>query len=177
LTLNGCFLIETKKKFKKITGIHVYSVTSVDSTDFSMLYAACNDIPKLSLEDRVKCGILKNTNVTIQEFTSARLIDNKAKPVSNSKAPITAPSKIASPTTAIANKATSTSTATKRKGTLSFGPATTKKQAVATPTNNEPKPKAVQTKPSIATKTQTKNTKADHGNITLWHKNQLKNIH
>ncbi|CEJ00337.1 hypothetical protein RMCBS344292_14397 [Rhizopus microsporus] len=52
-------LEETKKKFKKITNIYIYSISSYSLDNLSMLYIANKDAPKLSLEDRVKCGILK----------------------------------------------------------------------------------------------------------------------
>jgi DNA polymerase delta subunit 3 len=141
-------------------------VASFDTSDFSMLYTACKDIPKLSLEDRIKCGILKNSKVVIRQLTPARLVGNKAVPAPTGKVPFATPSKTAVATTP-ANKSSPASTATKRKGTLSFGPATTKKQAVATPTKNEPKPKAVPATPSTATKTQVK-AKPDSGKILFY---------
>ncbi|CEJ00673.1 hypothetical protein RMCBS344292_14725 [Rhizopus microsporus] len=52
-------LEETKKKFKKITNMYIYSISSYSLDDLSMLYIANKDTPKLSLDDRVKCGILK----------------------------------------------------------------------------------------------------------------------
>ncbi|ORE02457.1 hypothetical protein BCV72DRAFT_309095 [Rhizopus microsporus var. microsporus] len=52
-------LEEIKKKFKKITNMYIYSISSYSLDNLSMLYIANKDIPKLSLEDRVKCGILK----------------------------------------------------------------------------------------------------------------------
>ncbi|KAI9364834.1 DNA polymerase subunit Cdc27-domain-containing protein, partial [Pilaira anomala] len=130
LTANDLFTIklvkaseveETKRSYKQITGIHVYSVTPVDTNDFSLLYTACKDFPKLSLEDRIKSGILKNANVTFKDLQSSRPVEVKK--------PITPPVSRPAP----AKPATPTKNSVKRKGTLSFGPSTTKKQAIETP--------------------------------------------
>ncbi|KAG2238070.1 hypothetical protein INT48_002637 [Thamnidium elegans] len=109
---------ETKKSYKQITGIHVYSVTPFDCCDFSLLYPACKNIPKLTLEDRVKSGILKNDSVTIKPPKASRLVEVK-KPVT----PAVQRVELAKPATA-AKPVTTTKPATKRKGTLSFGPTT-----------------------------------------------------
>ncbi|KAI9483580.1 MAG: DNA polymerase subunit Cdc27 [Benjaminiella poitrasii] len=131
-------LEEAKKKYKEITGIHVYSLTSFDPDDFSILYTACKEAPRLALEDRVKCGILRNTNVHQSNVTSNRLIEKKDQPVMKNNTTLTKP--ISTPTSnkATSNTATPSSTGSKRKGTLSFGPVTTKKQAVAKPSKTKP---------------------------------------
>jgi hypothetical protein len=113
--------LDTKKNYKQITGVHVYSLTSFDPNDFSLLYSACKDIPRLTLEDRVKCGVLKNDNVTFKKLSASRS-EQTQKPVVVEK-----PFAKVTPAKPISK---STSVATKRKGTLSFGPATTKKQAI-----------------------------------------------
>lgn len=90
------------------------------------------------MEDRVKSGILKNDSVTIKPPKASRLVEVK-KPV----APAVQRVEPAKP--GIATKpVTATKPAAKRKGTLSFGPTTSKKQAVDSPKSKiEPK----QTKP------------------------------
>ncbi|MBM6383473.1 MAG: hypothetical protein JSY10_05695 [Paenibacillus sp.] len=125
-----------------MTGIHVYSVTPFDCCDFSLLYPACKNIPKLTLEDRVKSGILKNDSVTIKPPKASRLVEVK-KPVT----PAVQRVELAKPATA-AKPVTTTKPATKRKGTLSFGPTTSKKQAVDKTTSKiEPKQTKTVSKP------------------------------
>ncbi|KAG2196400.1 hypothetical protein INT47_012904 [Mucor saturninus] len=136
-------LEETKKMFKQITGIHVYSVTSFEPIDFSILYPACKDTAVLSLENRIQCGILKNKNVTAKALRTGPPPTNQkkseaSKPFSNATpAASTKATPFKTPT-----KTAAATTSGKRKGTLMFGPATTKKQAVETPIEkNKPAPK------------------------------------
>lgn len=147
------YLIETKRSYKQITGIHVYSVTPVDTNDFSLLYTACKDFPRVSLEDRIKSGILKNANVTFKDLQSSRPVEVK-KPITP---PVSRPAP-AKPAPAKPS-ATPTKTSLKRKGTLSFGPSTTKKQAIETPQAAA----KVQSKPVSNIFNQT-NKKNDDGN-------------
>lgn len=88
----------------------------------------------MTLEDRIKCGILKNVNVSFKTLGISRSVEAK-KPVPVVSKPFAkatpAPVKSAAPV--------------KRKGTLMFGPATTKKQAIETP---KPKSKVEQNKPT-----------------------------
>ncbi|KAG2206025.1 hypothetical protein INT46_000096 [Mucor plumbeus] len=164
-------LDEAKKGYKEISGIHVYSVTSFDPDDFSIFYNACRDAPKLAIEDRIKCGILKNSNVILRDTSSinrpaateikSSTISNAKHLTSNATTKSAAPSNpfnskaksTASPTlvdnmtkstTASSKLSSATSTTVKRKGTLNFGPATTKKQAVtSSPKTKEPISKPV----------------------------------
>ncbi|KAI8641224.1 DNA polymerase subunit Cdc27 [Parasitella parasitica] len=145
-------LEDAKKGYKEISGVHVYSITSFDPEDFSIFYSACRDAPKLTIEDRVKCGILKNSNVALRNTAStARKATNETQTSTISKTkPLTSniSSKPAAPTTNIVSNETKsnaksskpskpskpssdTPAAAKRKGTLNFGPSITKKQAVA----------------------------------------------
>ncbi|KAI7906453.1 DNA polymerase subunit Cdc27 [Cokeromyces recurvatus] len=129
-------LEETKKKYKEITGLHVYSLTSFNPDDFSILYTACKEAPRLAIEDRVKCGILKNTNARLKNIASNRLSEKKDQPVIKSN--VTTNTINTKPImTTTTPKSTTTTNAVKRKGTLSFGPATTKKQAISTPKANK----------------------------------------
>lgn len=90
------------------------------------------------MEDRVKSGILKNDSVTIKPPKASRLVEVK-KPVA-SAVQRAEPAK----STIATKPVTATKPAVKRKGTLSFGPTTSKKQAVDSPKSKaEPK----QTKP------------------------------
>ncbi|KAI7883603.1 hypothetical protein K492DRAFT_205270 [Lichtheimia hyalospora FSU 10163] len=52
-------LEKTKKLFKNITGMHVYSVLPYEPKDLSVLVTASKDIPHLTLADRIKCGVFK----------------------------------------------------------------------------------------------------------------------
>lgn len=136
---------ETKKSYKQITGVHVYSVTSFEPNDFTLLYSACKDIPKLSLEDRIKCGVLKNDTVILKKpapvvtgnpFAKAA----PSKPTASAAKPAASATKSAALPTPVAP--------VKRKGTLSFEPATSKKQAVTSTKSkaeekNKPLPKSV----------------------------------
>ncbi|GAN04555.1 hypothetical protein MAM1_0067d04016 [Mucor ambiguus] len=131
-----------KKGYKEITGIHVYSITSFDPDDFSIFYTACKDAPQLAIEDRVKCGILKNSNVVLRSITPTnRTVDGEKKsaPISNTKSLTSNTSTKPIPPSSNTSKATSTTTTTtgKRKGTLNFGPAATKKQIVAASPKSE----------------------------------------
>ncbi|EPB81784.1 hypothetical protein HMPREF1544_11498 [Mucor circinelloides 1006PhL] len=149
-------LDEAKKGYKEISGIHVYSITSFDPDDFSIFYAACKDAPQLAIEDRVKCGILKNSNVVLRDISPTnRTVDGEKKsaPISNTKSLTSNAS--TKPTTTSSSNINSTSkptkpspaattTSGKRKGTLNFGPPSTKKQVVtASSKNQEPVSKPV----------------------------------
>lgn len=139
--IQAFFFLETKKLFKQITGIHVYSVTSFEPLDFSILYSACKDTPKLSIEDRIQCGILKNTNVTMKTPSTSTPVVTKKPEISKpfSKATPTPVNVVPTKSTA---KTTTAAASGKRKGTLMFGPVTTKKQAVTTSVEkNKPTPK------------------------------------
>lgn len=136
--------IEAKSSYKQLTGIHVYSVTSFNPNDFSIFYAAYEEAPKLAIEDRVKCGILKNNQVKIKETTSNRRTDNK---VQQTGKPATSTS--SKPSTTINSKPATKPETAKRKGTLNFGPTSSKKQAVestSTKKTEKPSPKPVVTK-------------------------------
>ncbi|GAA5805594.1 hypothetical protein HPULCUR_011114 [Helicostylum pulchrum] len=146
---------ETKKSYKQITGIHVYSVTPFDCCDFSLLYPACKNIPKLTLEDRVKSGILKNDSVTIKPPKASRHVEVKK--------PVTPAVQRVEP----AKPITPTKPAAKRKGTLSFGPTTSKKQAVESlePKQTKPASKPV-SKPKSSVLSQMKK-KSDEDDIEM----------
>ncbi|KAK4509409.1 uncharacterized protein ATC70_007760 [Mucor velutinosus] len=140
-------LDDAKKGYKEISGIHVYSITSFDPDDFSIFYTACKDAPQLAIEDRVKCGILRNSNVVSRNITPTNRTvsgEQKSVSISNTKSltsntstkPITPPNST--------SKTTSTTTTAKRKGALNFGPASTKKQIVtASPKSEVPVSKPV----------------------------------
>ncbi|OAD06950.1 hypothetical protein MUCCIDRAFT_107546 [Mucor lusitanicus CBS 277.49] len=142
-------LDDAKKGYKEITGIHVYSITSFDPDDFSIFYTACKEAPQLALEDRVKCGILKNANVVLQNIVPTNRAvegEKKSAPTSNTKSlssnTSTKPTTLSSSTSKATSSTTTTTTTTttgKRKGTLNFGPASTKKQIVtASPKSEAP---------------------------------------
>ncbi|KAL9545730.1 hypothetical protein MBANPS3_007002 [Mucor bainieri] len=129
-------LDDAKKGYKEISGIHVYSITSFDPDDFSIFYTACKDAPQLAIEDRVKCGVLKNPNVVLRSITPAsRTVagEKKSASISNTTSLTSNTSAKPMPPLSSTSKATSSTTNTttgKRKGTLNFGPASTKKQIV-----------------------------------------------
>ncbi|KAG0164810.1 hypothetical protein DFQ28_009675 [Apophysomyces sp. BC1034] len=159
-------LEETKKKFKKLTGIHVYGVASYGPKDFSIFVAANKDIPYISIEDRIKCGALKNDNVKQRKM--------EAKPIITTPLQSTGPSKVDKPTakskfeensvkgsatTTTANKAKTSSKSSaitgKRKYGLSFEKAVPK---TAKPPAVEEKPK-----PEISrVEAQNKKGESDH---------------
>lgn len=104
--------------------MHVYSVTSYDPIDFSVLYAACKDTPRLSLEERYTCGTLKNPNATYKTLEKSRAIQtnvNKPSPVApKAHEPATKPTLFQPPK--------------HKKGTLSFTPT---KKPVTKPVTKE----------------------------------------
>ncbi|KAI8047712.1 DNA polymerase subunit Cdc27-domain-containing protein [Gilbertella persicaria] len=108
-------LEDAKKTFKTLTGIHVYSVSFSDLNDASLLYAACKNMPKLSLEDRIQYGALKNAHV-VQKTAS---LPPSSKPSTKPVNP------------AVNNK---------RKGASLFS-TIEKKQAVSKPEKKAPIPK------------------------------------
>ncbi|CAO3608055.1 unnamed protein product [Mucor fragilis] len=145
-------LDDAKKGYKEISGIHVYSITAFDPDDFSIFYTACKDAPQLTIEDRVKCGILKNPNVVLRNMTPTdRTVDGEKKsaPISNTKSLTFNTS--SKPTTPSSSTPKAASTTGKRKGVLNFGPASTKKQIVtASPKSQVPVSKTVPNKKSIS---------------------------
>lgn len=131
------FVIEAKSNYKEITGVHVYSVTSFTPNDFSIFYTAYEDAPKLAIEDRVKCGILKNDHVIVKEVVSNRRSNGPQTPAPAKPAPAKTSS------TFTPKPKEEPKPAPKRKGTLNFGPATTKKQATEQkPKVEKPAPKS-----------------------------------
>lgn len=120
-----CIFLETKKLFKPLSSVHVYSVTSYDPVDFSVLYAACKDTPRLSLEERHKCGALKNPNATYKTLEKSRAIQSNNKPVPPAAPKAPASTSKPAPAFNIPPK--------HKKGTLSFTPTTKKPVTKETP--------------------------------------------
>ncbi|CDH48471.1 predicted protein [Lichtheimia corymbifera JMRC:FSU:9682] len=98
-------LEETKKLFKIITGMHVYSVLPYEPKDLSVLVTASRDIPHLALEDRIKCGVFKcstaqdtyqqpsKTSTTASTTFAKQPQPATTKPASPEKKPEPAPKK------------------------------------------------------------------------------------
>ncbi|KAL1927363.1 hypothetical protein VTP01DRAFT_3992 [Rhizomucor pusillus] len=76
-------LEERKKDFRSISGIHVYSIQPYDVKDLSVLVTASKEIPYLTLEDRVKCGVLKCSAAFMETAHATTMsIDKETKPTS-----------------------------------------------------------------------------------------------
>ncbi|KAJ8657882.1 hypothetical protein O0I10_006410 [Lichtheimia ornata] len=116
-------LEETKKLFKTITGMHVYSVLPYEPKDLSVLVTASRDIPHLALADRIKCGVFKcstaddtyqpsKTSTTASTTTTSTFAKQPepatTKPASSEKKPEPAPKK--STTASIFGEKNTTST-------------------------------------------------------------------
>ncbi|KAL0084854.1 DNA polymerase subunit Cdc27 [Phycomyces blakesleeanus] len=56
-------LESVKQTFKHISGTQVYSLCPYDPKDLSVIIAADENLPKLTAEDRTKCGLLQNTRL------------------------------------------------------------------------------------------------------------------
>ncbi|KAI9244367.1 DNA polymerase subunit Cdc27 [Phascolomyces articulosus] len=116
-------LEETKKQFRDVTGIHVYSVVPYDPKDLSILIDANGDIPYLTIQDRVKCGVfgcvqaltpkpLKQTQPTTTTHSQQQKPSTTSKPtIKNEPSTTTTTEKTTTKKSTIPNK---------RKGTLSF---------------------------------------------------------
>ncbi|KAI8327904.1 DNA polymerase subunit Cdc27-domain-containing protein [Choanephora cucurbitarum] len=118
-------LEDKKKTFRTLTGVHVYSVSSFDLKDMTLLLAAYKDMPKLSLGDRVRYGMLKHTQVSQ---------DKKAKPGPSMPALPKVKTEI-TPKSAPSVEPKSN----KRKDPFLSNPSAQKKQAVAKPAEKKPK--------------------------------------
>ncbi|ORZ23248.1 DNA polymerase subunit Cdc27 [Absidia repens] len=148
-------LDETKKLYRQLSGVHVYSLLPCRPKDFSVLVAANKDMVAVSVEDRIKNGLIYNSSVKTNNQGNAEV--SSLPPPSDSKAHITStPSPTKNTTeksifgsasttksTAMAtakSKMTSSTTPTKRKGTLSFEKATprAKKQELEKPKSPPP---------------------------------------
>ncbi|KAG2215850.1 hypothetical protein INT45_004425 [Circinella minor] len=143
-------LEDMKKQFRQVTGIHVYSVIPYDPKDLSILVTANKDIPYLTIQDRVRCGVLKCSQVlTVKPSTQKRTqpdttLSKQQQQQSLPKPTSSIPSKpTSSPSsTATTNKST---IPPKRKGTLSFEKHA-KKTPTPTPVSSSPTPPPVTTK-------------------------------
>ncbi|KAG1143921.1 hypothetical protein G6F37_007413 [Rhizopus arrhizus] len=124
----------TKKKYKSISSTYVYSVASYDLDDFSILYTATKDIPKIPLEDRIKCGVLRNANVQYKSLSAKGSKPPPPSPALN--VPISKQPMIA------------TNSATKRKGITPIEAPFPKKVAVEKPVKNTIKSDSKKTKKS-----------------------------
>ncbi|KAI8086680.1 DNA polymerase subunit Cdc27 [Halteromyces radiatus] len=133
--VNQADLQEMKKRYRQITGIHVYSVLPYDPKDLSVLVTTNTDMVTSSLDDKIKNGLIQNKSLKIINNTSSTTTPAATQPPSVSKKePSTAP--VSSSTTKKpAPAATKPVTPSKRKGTLSFAKASSqpKKQAVEAP--------------------------------------------
>ncbi|CAO3591339.1 unnamed protein product [Absidia cylindrospora] len=148
-------LDETKKLYRQLSGVHVYSVLPCRPKDFSVLVAANKDMVAVSVEDRIKNGLIFNDSVKTNNLGNAVVPSLPSS--STSKAPTTStpsPTKNtteksifgsasttkSTATTATKSKTTSSTTPTKRKGTLSFDKATprAKKQELEKPKSPPP---------------------------------------
>lgn len=134
--------------------MHVYSVTSYDPVDFSVLYAACKDTPRLSLEERYSCGAVKNPNATYKTLEKSRAMQSKPTPAAAAAAPKVPASTSSKPAPAF------NMPPKHKKGTLSFTPTTKKPITKETPV--EKKPAAA--KPAVAKGVK---RKTDHGMVVM----------
>lgn len=119
------------------------------------MYSACKDIPKLTIQERYECGILKNKNATLKVLEASRAVESRKHAPYESKPiiPKTAPVKTTN-TKTTASKTTKPTAS--KKGTLSF--AAVKKTDTKKPAVKAETTKSVAKKVISGTK-----RKADHG--------------
>ncbi|SAM09340.1 hypothetical protein [Absidia glauca] len=138
-------LEETKKEYRQLSGVHVYSVLPCKPKDLSVLVTVHKDMVAVPLEDRVKNGLIWNNSVSTIKPGSKPTTTSTTTPTPAPKPPsvpaTTTPSKttFGSSSTTTKKPAASTTPA-KRKGTLSFEKAAPKAKKQATEKKKSPSP-------------------------------------
>ncbi|KAI8327596.1 DNA polymerase subunit Cdc27 [Chlamydoabsidia padenii] len=137
-------LEETKKLYRQLSGVHVYSLLPCKPKDLSVLVTVHKDMVDATIEDRVKNGMISNDSISIVKSGTKTVTTTTTTPAP--KAPsITSSASIKdiSSKSNITKKPTPSTATTqipaKRKGTLSFEKATPKKK-VAVEKKRSPSP-------------------------------------
>ncbi|KAI9307595.1 DNA polymerase subunit Cdc27 [Cunninghamella echinulata] len=129
-------LEETKKRYLKVSSVHVYSIIPYQPKDLSVLVLANKDIMNVSREDRIKNGLIQNRAIEIKKVNQSTTTSstNTTKSTVNIQSSNHA-NQIKTTTSSTSTKSKVTTPA-KRKGTLSFDKAPKPKKSATETTKS-----------------------------------------